>query len=134
MPKKILAIDDDVHILPVLAEMLGRTGYEVVTAGSGSAGLRALADGGIDLVVLDVKMPGMDGYETYEEIRHNSRTGKIPVLFLTAFKDAFSADKDEAMKAWLEHFGEGTTDVLYKPVSPEDLTVKVEGLIGPAED
>ena len=133
MPKRILAIDDDPHVLPILEEMLAVKGYEVATAGSGAAGLNALAEGEFDLVILDVKMPGMDGYETYEEIRHHSRKGEIPVLFLTAFTDAFSADNDRAMKAWLEHFGEGTTDVAYKPVSVEELTAKVEGLIGPAE-
>ncbi len=134
MPKKILAVDDEPRVRDILSEMLRMKGYEVVTAGSGSAGLKALAGGGVDLVVLDVKMPGMDGYETYEEIRHNSRTAEIPVLFLTAFTDSFSADKEEAMKAWREHFGEGTTDILYKPVSLEGLVAKVEGLVGPAKE
>jgi CheY-like chemotaxis protein len=134
MPKKILAIDDEPRVLGIIKEMLEMNGYEVRTAVSAPAGLEALGKGRFDLVILDVKMPGMDGYEAYEEIRHNTRTARIPVLFLTAFRDSFDMEKEPAAKAWQEHFGEGTTDILYKPVTIEDLHIKVEGLVGPAED
>jgi CheY-like chemotaxis protein len=132
LPKRILAIDDERRVRDIIGEMLEMNGYAVVKAGSGAEGLEKLAEGGFDLVILDVKMPGMDGYETYEQIRHNTRTEKTPILFLTAFTDSFSMDKGDAMKAWREHFGEGTTDIVYKPVSVEDLATKVQGLIGPA--
>ncbi|MFC1672114.1 response regulator [Planctomycetota bacterium] len=107
MPKTILAIDDEPRVLKTVSEMLRVKGYEVKTAESAVDGLKLLVAGDIDLVIVDIKMPGMDGYETYEEIRHNPGMCSTPVLFLTAFTNAFSVDKEPAAKAWREHFGEG---------------------------
>ena len=112
--------------------MLQAKGYAVQAVESAVDGLKLLVEGGIDLVIVDVKMPGMDGYDTYEEIRHNPSMHDVPILFLTAFQDAFSLDKEPAFKAWRDHFKEGTTDILYKPTAVDGLAAKVESLIGPA--
>ena len=82
--KKILAVDDDATALGALRQILVQKGYEVSTAPNGHEALRVLGGGSFDLVILDVSMPGMTGYEVCRKIREDPKTQDTPVIFLTA--------------------------------------------------
>ena len=83
--KKILAVDDDSTALGALRQILAQKGYEVTTAGNGEDALAILAgDGTFDLIILDVAMSGMTGYEVCRTLRQDKRTEDTPVIFLTA--------------------------------------------------
>src|SRR3970040_2223579 len=87
MPSKILVIDDDASSLNLLRMHLERDGYAVFTAGSGQEGLRLAYEHEPDAVILDVRMPGMDGYEVCGRLRDISDAA---ILFFTALGDAES--------------------------------------------
>ncbi|MCW2499579.1 MAG: pleD [Frankiales bacterium] len=92
---RVLAIDDDASVRVLLESLLTLEGYAVDTAADGPAGLRQLAADPPDCVVLDVMMPGMDGYSVLAEIRSRQRGRHVPVIMLTA------ADDDRnAWRAW----------------------------------
>src|SRR5688572_22255243 len=82
--KKILAVDDDSTALGALRQILAQKGYEVTTAGNGEDALAILSAATFDLVILDVAMPGMTGYEVCRTLRQDPRTQDTPVIFLTA--------------------------------------------------
>ena len=84
MPKKILAVDDERHIVRLVQVNLERAGYEVVTAFDGKDALEKVAAEQPDLVVLDVMMPYMDGFEVLQNLRKNPSTRELPVIMLTA--------------------------------------------------
>ena len=114
---RILIVDDDPDIRRVLTLLL-RDSYEISQASDGAAALKLLkAQGDTDLVVLDVMMPGMDGFETCAKIRAFS---KVPILFLTAK----SAEED-----LLRAYAGGGDDFLSKPFSPGEFTAKVRSLL-----
>ncbi|MBC7925559.1 MAG: response regulator, partial [Bryobacteraceae bacterium] len=78
---RILAIDDDVELTGLLSEFLKREGFDIEIAHNGKTGLEQLSRGSFDLVVLDVMLPGLDGFEVLRRIRQTTR---IPVIMLTA--------------------------------------------------
>lgn len=80
VPKKILACDDEKHIVRLVQVNLERAGYQVVTANDGKEALQVVADENPDLVVLDVMMPYMDGFEVLQNLRRNPTTRDIPVI------------------------------------------------------
>lgn len=82
--KKILAVDDDATALGALRQILNQKGYEVATAASGDEALQLLKSQIPDLIILDVAMPGISGYEVCRKIREDPRTQDVPVVFLTA--------------------------------------------------
>jgi DNA-binding response OmpR family regulator len=82
--KKILAVDDDATALGALRQILIQKGYDVSTAPNGHDALRALSGGNFDLVILDVSMPGLSGYDVCRKIREDEKTRDVPVIFLTA--------------------------------------------------
>jgi putative two-component system response regulator len=84
MKKKILAVDDDATALNALRQILTQKGYDVSTAPSGEAALKTMAGASFDLVILDVAMPGLSGYDVCRTIRQDPRTQDVPVIFLTA--------------------------------------------------
>ncbi|MFV2040745.1 MAG: PleD family two-component system response regulator [Candidatus Hydrothermarchaeales archaeon] len=93
---KILVVDDEMDIRFVIGKMLEREGYETVEADSGEHALEILKETVPDLILLDVMMPGIDGYETCTEIKSQETTKNIPVVMLTA-KTAES-DKIKALE------------------------------------
>jgi CheY-like chemotaxis protein len=93
---KILVVDDEMDIRFVIGKMLEREGYETVEADSGEQALEILKETEPDLILLDVMMPGIDGYETCTEIKSQETTKEIPVVMLTA-KTAES-DKVKALE------------------------------------
>jgi DNA-binding response OmpR family regulator len=110
----VLVIDDDADIRGLLRELLGRAGYEVVDSSNGREGLRALYGFTPDLVLLDVSMPEMDGWQTLERIRDVS---EVPVIMLTA--RAAELEKVRGLKA-------GADDYVTKPFGRQELLARVE--------
>lgn len=118
--KKILAVDDDPQATGPLRQILAEKGYDVTVAASGAEALLLLAGDAFDLVLLDVSMPGLSGYEVCREIRHEPRTRDLPVVFLTAR----SQGKDVA-----EGVEAGSDLYLVKPVLATKLLSMVESAI-----
>jgi DNA-binding response OmpR family regulator len=110
----VLVIDDDPDIRGLLRELLGRAGYEVVDSSNGREGLRALYGSAPDLVLLDVSMPEMDGWQTLERIRDVS---DVPVIMLTA--RTAELEKVRGLKA-------GADDYVTKPFGRQELLARVE--------
>jgi len=112
VPKKILAVDDEKHIVRLVQVNLERAGYQVVTANDGKEALQKVADENPDLVVLDVMMPYMDGFEVLQNLRRNPSTRDIPVIMLTA-----KAQDADVFKGWQS----GVDCYLTKPFNPMEL-------------
>src|SRR5882724_7105488 len=114
---RVLVIDDDGDIRRLVAELLGRSGLTVEQAEDGRSGLRALPKTPPDLVVLDVQMPELDGWETLERIRDLS---EVPVLMLTARGDEL--ERVRGLKA-------GADDYVVKPFGRQELVARVQALL-----
>jgi DNA-binding response OmpR family regulator len=114
MAKRILIIDDDRGTLALLRSLLTGNGYEVVEACDGDEGLDILADQGADLVILDIQMPKLNGYNFIVEMKKNAAIRNVPVIVVTA---------KEAMADMFEV--EGVKEYLVKPVDNANLLEKV---------
>jgi CheY-like chemotaxis protein len=84
MPKRLLVVDDEPNLLRAVAAVLRTEGYEVVTARNGREALVRVAESVPDLIISDIRMPGMDGYQLAGQLRASSRTAIVPIIFLTA--------------------------------------------------
>jgi PAS domain S-box-containing protein len=118
---RVLLVDDDLGNLLVLDALLDDLGLDLVRAGSGEEALAKVADRPFALVLLDVVMPGMDGFETARRIRARERNGRTPIIFVTAH----TADEFPIVEAYKL----GAVDYLVKPLVPEILRAKVTGLV-----
>ncbi len=112
----ILVVEDDRALREGLREILESVGYDVVTAPSGAMGLAAIEESLPDLVLSDIKMPGMDGYEFVEAIRGNPQWVSLPVIFLTAMGQKTDVRRGRQL---------GADDYLTKPFDEEDLFVTI---------
>lgn len=112
MPKKILAVDDERHIVRLVEVNLQRAGYEVVTAFDGREALEKVKSENPDLVVLDVMMPYMDGFEVLKQLKADPATAEIPVIMLTA-----KAQDADVFRGWQS----GVDCYLTKPFNPMEL-------------
>lgn len=113
----ILIVDDEPRNLTVLESVLDDPGYQLVRAGSGDEALLALMAHEFAVLVLDVRMPGMSGFELAQMIKERRRTASIPIIFLTAYYN-----EDQHM---IEGYTSGAVDYLHKPVNPSVLKSKV---------
>jgi CheY-like chemotaxis protein/HPt (histidine-containing phosphotransfer) domain-containing protein len=114
---KILIVDDRPENLLALESLLSNPACEVIKADSGPAALRLLIEHDVAVVLMDVQMPQMDGYETAELMRGNERTKQIPIIFVTAIS------KED--KYVFKGYEIGAVDYLFKPVDPTILRAKV---------
>lgn len=114
----ILIVDDDVRNLQALEHMLERPGRIVMKATSGDEALRCLLLHDVAVMLLDIRMAEMDGYETAALIRTREKTQALPIIFLTAF------NKDDADV--LKGYSFGAVDYIFKPIVPEILCAKVD--------
>ncbi|HEY7421923.1 MAG TPA: response regulator transcription factor [Gaiellaceae bacterium] len=114
---RILVVDDDDDIRGLVGALLERAGHDVTEAPDGRAGLRELYSGSADLVILDVSMPGLDGWATLERIREVS---DVPVLMLTA-RDA-ELERVRGLRG-------GADDYVVKPFGREELVARVDALL-----
>ncbi|MEW6132504.1 MAG: response regulator [Pseudomonadota bacterium] len=117
---EILIVDDDSRNRQLISVMLEAEGYKVVEAASGQAALEQVARQSPDLVLLDIMMPGMDGYEVASRIKQNPATQSIPIIMITALEDSNS--KLRALNLGAEEF-------LTKPVNRAELWVRVRNLL-----
>ena len=113
----ILIVDDEPRNLAVLESVLDDPGYRLVRATSGDEALLALVADEFAVLVLDVRMPGMTGFELAQLIKERKKTARIPIIFLTAYYN-----EDQHI---LEGYGSGAVDYLHKPVNPAVLRSKV---------
>ena len=113
---KILAVDDDPDALLILERLLCRQGYDVVTACGGRAALAALEREIVDVIVLDVMMPDLDGLQVCGALWRNERTRGIPIILLTA-----SAHTETRLAA----MALGVSEFVTKPMNSRDLLARV---------
>jgi two-component system alkaline phosphatase synthesis response regulator PhoP/two-component system response regulator VicR len=117
MAKKILVVDDERHIVRLVEVNLARAGYEVVTAYDGVEALEKVEQEIPDMVVLDVMMPRMDGFEVLKNLQADDKYRDIPVIMLTA-----KAQDADIFKGWQS----GVSSYLTKPFNPKELLVFVQ--------
>jgi DNA-binding response OmpR family regulator len=115
-----LLVDDDARLAALVAEYLGNNEIDVVVAPDGERGLAALAKGRFDVVLLDVMMPGLDGYEVVRRIRKSPDGARLPVVMLTAKGD----DVDKIVGLEL-----GADDYLAKPFNPRELLARIRAVL-----
>jgi signal transduction histidine kinase len=118
--KRILVVDDEPTNRRLIAAILSSEPYEVVPAGSGEQALELIAAGGIDLVLLDVLMPGLDGIETCRHIRQTLAQPLLPVIMVSALADGDSRTRGKEA---------GADDFLTKPVAEDELLVRIRNLL-----
>jgi len=116
-PINVLIVDDDPKNLTVLETVLADPSYRLVRASSGDEALLALIDQEFALMILDIHMPGMNGFELAQMVKKRKKTAHVPIIFLTAY---YNEDAHV-----LEGYDTGAVDYLYKPVNPAMLRSKV---------
>ena len=119
--KRILVVDDERHIVRLAQVNLEKAGYEVVTAYDGKEALEAIAAQKIDLVVLDVMMPYVDGFEVLQTLRKDPKTHDLPVIMLTA-----KAQDEDVFRGWQS----GVDCYLTKPLNAMQLLFQVRRILG----
>ena len=124
MSKRLLVVDDEPNLLRAVAACLKTEGYEVNTARSGHEALMQLANSVPDLIISDIRMPGMDGYKLARQLRGSPRTALVPIVFLTA-KDE-TADRIEGFRAGVDAY-------LTKPFEPDELIAVVNAILNRVE-
>jgi CheY-like chemotaxis protein len=115
--KKILIVDDDKKNRYLVSYLLEKEGFEVVMATNGFEGIEAAKKQQVDLIIMDIKMPKMDGHETTRRIRRLKKYKSIPIIALTSY--AMAEDKEKAFKA-------GCTGYMSKPITPETFISEIK--------
>ncbi len=127
MKKNILIVEDDADLVYVLQRLMGLLGYDTIVAKSGKEAVKIAVSKLPDLIILDIMIPEMDGFEVARKIRENLATQGIPIIAVTAL----TAFKDKQ-----ECFQSGCTEYIPKPLIPTKLASCVEKLLNnpPAEE
>lgn len=114
---KILVVDDDPKILDIVQHFLGEAGYQVHTTDKSEGAAQLASEIQPDLILLDIRMPGKDGYAVLDDLKKDRRTGKLPVIIITG-KAIASHVVDDTIY--------GLNDILAKPFSKQDLVSLVK--------
>jgi two-component system sensor histidine kinase/response regulator len=117
---KILIVDDNPANLHLASINIKKMGYEIITSGDGKNALEMIEIENPDLILLDIMMPGMDGYEVAEKLKSNPQFSETPIIFLTALKHTESL---------VRGFKAGAVDYITKPFNKEELTARVKNHI-----
>lgn len=125
MARKVLLVDDDPHIQELIKFFLKSSGLNLIICNDGYAALNELQNKKFDLVILDISMPHMNGFQTLRTLRQHSVAKNTPVIMLTGSKD--KTDVVKALKL-------GITDFILKPPTKEDFVARVEKIVGSQED
>ena len=123
MRKKILIVDDEPHILMLLQDNLEMADYEVVSASDGLEALEQVKQTSPDIIILDVGMPKMNGWDVCETLKKSPETQHIPVIFLTAF--AQNADRKRGLAL-------GAAKFITKPFHPDHIVEAIQEVLGQA--
>ena len=124
MAKKILVVDDEIKLLTVIQKRLESVGYEVVTAKDGGDGLKKAHAENPDLIILDLILPILDGYQICSILKHDTVNKKIPILMFTVRSQ--KQDMDEGMRVGADVF-------MTKPFKHEELLAQVAELLKKTE-
>lgn len=119
-PATLLIVDDEIHVRKLLEMLLQNQGYRTLTASSGEEALALIAQQPPDLILLDIMMPGMDGYEVASQLKANKSTLNIPIIMLSALGEH---------SARLSGLEAGAEDFLSKPVDSAELWLRVRNLL-----
>ena len=117
----VLVADDDEDIRELVVYRLGKAGYDVISAVDGEDALRLAVERNPDLIVLDVTMPKLNGFEVTTQLRQNDALKRVPVILLTA-----RAQEADVARG----FSSGADDYIKKPFSPQELLARVEAILG----
>jgi len=120
MGAKILIVDDEEDILDLVDLSLTADGFDVITARSGPEALEKVREEMPDLILLDISMPDMDGYEVMRRLKGDRRTSSIPIIMLTA-----ASDKRDKVRS----FSAGADDYVVKPFDADELTARIEAVL-----
>ena len=118
--QKILLVDDSKTELHHLSDILGKRGYKVRTAENGEEAMRRLSEDKPDLILMDVVMPGQNGFQLTRAITRDPRWSEVPVIMCTS-------KNQETDKVW--GMRQGARDYIVKPVNPAELLAKVKALV-----
>jgi CheY-like chemotaxis protein len=121
--KKIVIADDNTVSRELIREVLGPENYEIVEACNGQQALEKVTETNPDLVLLDIQMPALDGYQVVEMLRRDPRFGGVPVVALTAF--AMRGDQEQALASGFDAY-------ITKPIKASLLRKEVQRLLGKA--
>lgn len=119
MPKLLMVEDNELN-RDMLSRRLQRKGYDVALATDGLEGMNAALEGSFDLILMDMDLPGIDGWEATRRLRADPRTSAVPIIALTAY--AMAGDREKAVEA-------GCNDYESKPVDFASLLGKIEKLL-----
>lgn len=122
MPACLLIIEDDSASRELVKYLLEATGYAVLDAEDGGVGLRLALEANPDLVICDLQMPVMNGYEVIKHLRENADWRRVPVIAVTAF--SMEGDRETAITA-------GFDDHITKPITPETFVAQIEAFLPP---
>ncbi len=124
MMKRILIVEDHADVRENTADILELAGYETATSPDGRSGIRSARDFRPDLILCDIMMPGLDGYQVLEALQQHAETRRIPFIFLTA-----KTEKEDIRKG----MNQGADDYLTKPFEEEDLLAAIESRLSKHE-
>jgi DNA-binding NarL/FixJ family response regulator len=122
--KRLLVIDDEPNLLRAVEACLRSEGFDVTTARGGTEALMRMAQVVPDLIICDIRMPVMDGYEVARRVRDSSRTALVPIVFLSA-RDQ-TADRIEGFRAGVDAY-------ITKPFEPDELVAVINGILNRVE-
>jgi two-component system, cell cycle response regulator DivK len=120
MNKRILVVEDHEDNRQILRDLLGSAGYEMIEAGNGEAGVAAAAAEHPDLILMDIQLPILDGYEATRKIKANPDLSAIPIIVVTSY--ALSGDEEKARIA-------GCDAYVAKPYSPRQLLARIRDFL-----
>ena len=113
---RILIIEDNEHNLYLETFILQKNGHQVIQARNGEAGIALAAQMAPDLILLDIQLPGMDGYTVAQHLRKNPRIANIPIIAVTSY--AMTGDREHILEA-------GCTSYIEKPINPDTFPIEI---------
>ncbi|GBF38771.1 response regulator [Leptospira johnsonii] len=120
MPPKVLVVDDNIVNLKLICELLELDQYEVLKAGNAEEALQIIENFPLDLILMDIELPGVDGLTLTRQLKERENTKSIPIIAVTAF-----AMKGDAQKA----YGAGCDGYITKPIDTRKFTKQISGFI-----
>ena len=120
MSKRILVVEDQEDNRRILRDLLTSVGYDIVEAVTGEDGVHLAETDAPDLILMDIQLPGLDGYEATRRIKANPALGHIPIIAVTSY--ALSGDREKAMSAGCDRY-------VTKPFSPRQLLATIRELL-----